>query len=200
MANPLILFPARAAIGQADSAGRVMQTPEFARALADLLIRLGGTDGASITDIMKDLGRRPSTLAQSSSPVNVSGTTEARVLASVNVPANSMGEHGMVRVTTTWSMSNNENNKTVITRFGGEEIARNPVITVSTYQEQRMIQNRGVKRQVFIFGGNSYTGAPIGMLEKDTTKVQKVDIVAQLENASDSMTLEAYTVELIPTV
>lgn len=199
MVNPLILFPARAAIGQADASGRVMQTPEFARALADLLARLGGTNGASITDLMQELARRPSTLAQSATPITLSGSTDVTVLASVKVPANAMGSAGMVRITTTWSVTNNENNKTVITRFGGADIARNAVTTVSSYQEQRLVQNRNPGQQVFMFGGASYTGAPVATLDKDTTKTQTVDIVAQLQIATDAITLEAYTVELIPT-
>lgn len=201
MANPLILFPTRAAIGQVDASGRVMQSPEFARALADLLMRVGGPTGASITDLMKELERRPSTLAQSSSSLSVSGTTSPTVLVSVKVPGNSMGPNGMVRITTTWSVTNNENNKTIIMRFGGSDISNNPVTTVTTYQEQQILYNRSAPdAQIFMFGGFGHTGEAIAKLAKDTRKDQNIDIVAQLSDSADVMTLEAFTVELIPTI
>lgn len=53
---PLNLFPARAPIGRAtDSTGRqidVLMTVEFARALSDLLQRVGGSDGMSSEQII----------------------------------------------------------------------------------------------------------------------------------------------------
>lgn len=51
----LSLFPTRVPIGRAtDGTGKlldVLMTPEFSRALADLLVRVGGPDGASTDDI-----------------------------------------------------------------------------------------------------------------------------------------------------
>lgn len=52
----LNLFPVRAPIGQVtDRTGQtydVMMTPEFARALASLMVRIGGPEGISITEIV----------------------------------------------------------------------------------------------------------------------------------------------------
>lgn len=52
---PISLFPARAAIGrgtlQDGSSVDIFMTIEFARALADVLLRIGGVDGKSTTDI-----------------------------------------------------------------------------------------------------------------------------------------------------
>lgn len=50
----LNLFPARAAIGRADASGAVYMTPEFSRALAGLLARVGGELGTSTTDLEAD--------------------------------------------------------------------------------------------------------------------------------------------------
>lgn len=47
----LNLFPARVFIGKADSNGNVLMTVEFARAMSDLLERVGGTDGMSNNDL-----------------------------------------------------------------------------------------------------------------------------------------------------
>lgn len=55
MPNPLNLFPARVPIGRVtDDAGRsfdVVMTPEFSRALSDLLVRVGGSNGMGNADL-----------------------------------------------------------------------------------------------------------------------------------------------------
>lgn len=55
MPNPLNLFPARVPIGRVvapnGTAVDVLMTPEFSRALTDLLARVGGPNGLSISDI-----------------------------------------------------------------------------------------------------------------------------------------------------
>lgn len=196
--NDLNLFPARVPIGTDSRGGNVLMTREFSKSLSSLQTLLGGTNGLSLTDIRKAIARLPSTLAQSSTPITLAGSIDPKVLAAVTVPAGVMGNSGMVRVTTTWSVTNNENNKTVSTRFGGTEISSNAVTTVSTYQDHQSIQNRGVNAQVFVYGGFSFTGAPIGTLDKNTAKSQLIEIVGQLSDADDVITLEAYTVELIP--
>ncbi len=50
----LNLFPVRSAIGRAQINGQsfdVLMTPEFSRALSDLLVRVGGSDGMNSSDI-----------------------------------------------------------------------------------------------------------------------------------------------------
>lgn len=51
MPTSLNLFPARVAIGRADASGAVYMTTDFSRALADLLVRVGGPNGASVDDL-----------------------------------------------------------------------------------------------------------------------------------------------------
>lgn len=57
MANPLNLFPARVPIGRATGPdGRtvdVLMTPEFARALSDLLDRVGGPSSIGLADLVE---------------------------------------------------------------------------------------------------------------------------------------------------
>lgn len=56
MPTPLNLFPVRAPIGRVtDQTGRsfdVLMTPEFARALADLAVRVGGQSAFSLTELV----------------------------------------------------------------------------------------------------------------------------------------------------
>jgi hypothetical protein len=184
-----------------DDSGVAAQLGVLIGALNDLqvLVMTAPDATARLAEAIKELARRPSTLAQSAIAASVTGTLAATVLATISVPANAMGKNGMLRITTTWSVTNSANNKTIVTRFGATDISSNAVTTVSTYQEQRMIQNRNAANsQVFIFGGFAYTGSPIGTLAKDTTVAQNIDIVAQLSNVGETITLEAYTVELIP--
>lgn len=52
----LNLFPVRVPIGRLDENGQVLMTPEFARALASLLERVGGVDSPSLTTVINQLG------------------------------------------------------------------------------------------------------------------------------------------------
>lgn len=51
MGDTLQLFPARVAIGQVQPDGRVLMTPDFSRAMADLLVRVGGPQGLGTGDL-----------------------------------------------------------------------------------------------------------------------------------------------------
>lgn len=51
MGDTLNLFPQMAAIGRVDAAGNVYMTVEFSRALAALLVRVGGPSGMSTDDL-----------------------------------------------------------------------------------------------------------------------------------------------------
>lgn len=55
MAETLNLFPQRAAIGRVDARGNVYMTDEFTRALAALLVRVGGPNGNDLGDLAVDL-------------------------------------------------------------------------------------------------------------------------------------------------
>lgn len=185
-----------------------MSTPDSGAAMAKLASQLEdltrtvamAPDGMARTaEIVKDLARRPYILAQVGTPTSVTGTLAATVLATVVVPANALGKNGMIRVKTIWSTTNSAYNKTSIIRFGGTDTSANVTTTTSTYKDEQTIQNRNATNsQVFIFGGAAYTGSPIGTMAKDTTVNQNIDIVGQLAVATETMTLEAYTVEVIP--
>lgn len=66
MGDVLNLFPQRAAIGRADASGVVYMTPEFSRALAVLLARVGGPMSVGVSDLVEaveDQGLELATLA-----------------------------------------------------------------------------------------------------------------------------------------
>lgn len=144
----------------------------------------------------------PIVLAQSAVAVSKTGDLVEATLASITIPAGAMGLNGSLRLTTVWSMTNNANIKNVITKWGGTNIATLPCASMATYREQRQINNRNAANSqvsfVSSFGGWSNSGVAIGTFTKDTTQDQALAIAVQLANAADTITLEAYTLELIP--
>lgn len=144
----------------------------------------------------------PIVLAQSGAAVSHTGNTNETTLATVVIPANSMGPNGAVRLTTLWTATNNANGKSVITRFGGQIVASNAPASFATYREQRQIINRNATNsQATYFGsfsGFGTSGAALNTQTIDTTQNVNLVIATQLTNAADTITLEAYTVEIIP--
>lgn len=144
----------------------------------------------------------PIILAQSGAPLSKTGDLNKTTLASVIVPANAMGKNGSIRVTTVWSMTNNANAKNVITQWGGTDIATLACASMATYREQRQITNRNALNSqvafVSAFGGWANSAVAISTQAKDTSQDQTLGIAVQLTNATDTITLESYLVELIP--
>lgn len=67
MANSLNLFPQRAAIGRTDARGNVYMTDEFTRALAALLVRVGGTNGNDLGEVALELATQGNAAAWAAS-------------------------------------------------------------------------------------------------------------------------------------
>lgn len=60
MGDTLNLFPARAAIGRVDGAGNVYMTTEFSRALAGLMVRVGGPVSSNLDDVALEVATEAS--------------------------------------------------------------------------------------------------------------------------------------------
>lgn len=148
-------------------------------------------------------------LGSSGTPVSVTGNTNETQLASIKVPANSMGPNGRLRITTLWSWTNSANNKVTRVRLGGAAgtvFGERTATTTASMQGLTQIVNNGA--------ANAQKGRPIGSLFApygdsagviltsaiDTTVDTTVYISGQLANSGETITLEAYTVELIPGV
>lgn len=144
----------------------------------------------------------PFVVKQSGVAASVTGTLTETVLASITIPANSMGPNGTVRITATWSMTNNANAKVMVTKFGGTAINTSTATTSSTYREMRSVTNRGslTSQTVFpgVFGGFGLSGAAMTTLTKDTAVAQVVQLTGTLANVADTLTLESYLVEVLP--
>lgn len=139
-------------------------------------------------------------LASTAVPVAHPGTVGETVLATVTVPANSMGANGWLRISCSWSHAASAAQKIMRLRFGG--IAGTVYATTSntgSVTSSRMIcdiQNRNAT--------NSQVGAPgTGNIPitwpsstVDTTVDTTIVFAADLNGAAPPITLERYSVEL----
>lgn len=144
----------------------------------------------------------PRIVAQSAVPASVTGTLSETTLATIAIPAGAMGVNGKIRVVSYWSCTNNANGKTVNFRIAGSlfgatgSLANNAsacyqqeIMAVNATNAQKMRQNPAAP-----FG--SSTGG-ISTLAVDMTQAQNITLTAVLTNVGDTVTLEAYTVEIL---
>lgn len=150
-------------------------------------------------------GRGPYTqthtiLAASATSLSGAADTNENTLATILVPAGSMGASGMIRVTTLWSANNSVNNKIFRIKFGGTQFSGRVVSsTTLTFYDQVLISNRTASTQVSnqtngVFGIST---AAVATGTVDTTVNQNVTLTVQKASGADTATLESYLVELI---
>ena len=139
-------------------------------------------------------------LAQSAVAVSLTGTTAETVLASVTVPAQMMGPNGSLRITPIWSVTNNANSKTANVKFGGTIHSSPALASAVSASHEFVIRNRGTLNSQISFSGAPGTNSASANATSsiNTALDQVVQITGQLANASDTLVLEGYTVELIP--
>jgi hypothetical protein len=144
----------------------------------------------------------PRVLAQSAVAASVTGTTTETVLATVPIPAGAIGKNGSLRVTALWRAgANNANVKSVIYRYGGAAITSTGVTSTLTYQDQRVMFNRGAQNsQVTYNGAAGYgAGSSVGTITTavDSSVAQNLTLCVALASATDTVYLEAFLVEVI---
>lgn len=144
-------------------------------------------------------------IAHSAAAMALTGTTAETILASVAIPAGSMGPKGILRITTEWSYTNGANAKTLRTRFGSGiagTIFDVIVPTATAFQRRQCdIKNRSslvaqmAPPSGYVAGFGSTTGAPLtGAV--DTAANQTLALTGQLASSGDTITLESYVVEI----
>lgn len=144
-------------------------------------------------------------LAASAVAASNTGNTAETVLATVSIPAGALGPNGVLRVTSTWSHTNSANAKTPRIRLGGSSgtVICAPVLTTTgSLAIQRTVHNRNAQNSQVMMGAASSntfatsTGAPL-TASIDTSAAQDLVFTGQLANAGETITLEAYLVELL---
>lgn len=131
--------------------------------------------------------------------VSLTGTTAETTLATVNIPARSMGGNGKIRITTMWSFTGT-GAKTSRIRWNGINLQGIAVTSALNARYLCEIENRNsessqVAAQGNFLGLGSGGGAAL-TFSVDTTVDVPIVIQGTLSNSSESITLESYTVEI----
>lgn len=171
---------------------------------ADVAVADGGTGASTARGAAANLGV-PYLLGKSFVSVSGAADTNENTLATITVPANAMGANGAIRVWTLWTVNNNANSKTARVRFGGIGGTQYMVLSLaSTVTQQHVILfgNRNAANSQVGFNSGIATafGITTGAVTTsaiDTTSSTTIVITAQKGTGSDTMTLEAYLVELL---
>lgn len=139
----------------------------------------------------------------------LTGSTAETKLYSVQIPANSLGSHGCVRVRGEWSCTSNANTKTMRANLGtADDVAGSA--TLASHQEttnsnnvfEFVIRNNGATNAQRAGGGGNSGGiggttTGRGTSVFDTTAAIYLLVTGQLANAGDTMTLHGVTVEAL---
>lgn len=144
----------------------------------------------------------PRVLAQSAVQASVTGTTAETTLATILIPAGAIGKNGALRITAVWRAgANNANVKSVIYRYGGVTITSSGVTSALTYQDQRVMFNRGAQNSQVTYNGTAGYGAGSSVnvitTSVDSSVAQNLTLSATLANSTDTVFLEAFLVEVI---
>lgn len=165
-------------------------------------------DGSEIVFVLQDASLVPvpvsalkssSTILQrSGSASSVTGTTGQTTLATIPVPA--LGMNSVLRITTAWTFPNSGNSKTLGIQLGGQTL-RNFIQAGSGAAQENwndMVFNRGATNsQLAVLaissGGNV---SDQNALAVDTSVPTSMTITGQLALGTETLTLQAYCVEL----
>jgi hypothetical protein len=148
----------------------------------------------------------PYVIAQSGAAVSHTGDTNETALATIPIPAGAMGANGALRITTIWSVTNSGNNKTPRIRLGGLAGTAFMALNITanaTLSDQRVIRNRNNEAsQVCVntgspSGGFGLSTAAVTTGAVNTASAQDLVISGQLANSGETITLEAYTIEVM---
>jgi hypothetical protein len=145
----------------------------------------------------------PILLAQSWVAIDTPADTTEDILATITVPANTLGANGSLRIRHYWSFTNNANNKTLRIRYSGAGGAQYfaPVLTTQVSIEgEVIISNRnatnsqmGVSRALTSTGSNNALQGTTSAV--DTTAATTIIFSGQKAVSGDTLRLEGYTVE-----
>lgn len=144
----------------------------------------------------------PLVFAQSAVAVPLTGTTAETVLASVVIPGGLMGPNGAVRVSIVDSHTNNTNLKILKIALAASVLGSVGINTSASGEYSFVVRNRGTQI-VQVSGGINNFGSGVSGNSAVTSTVntavdQTLTITGTLAVGTDTLTLEAYTVEVLP--
>lgn len=145
-------------------------------------------------------------IAASGAAVSHTGDTAETALATVTIPAAVLGANGLVRVHALWGCSSSGNNKTFRARWStisGTIFRTRTQTTDILTSEHLLIQNRNATNSQVATASDANqagwadsTGSPV-TAAIDTTAATTLLLTGQLADAGDSITLQAYLVEVM---
>jgi hypothetical protein len=158
--------------------------------------------GGSITTV----NGVPYTLAQSFVAVTapLSDTSE-QVLATITVPANTLGLNGVLRIHTRWNFTTSANIKSMRVRFSGAAGAQHAAVSAtaatSAILETRIANAGSTSAQVghtmLVSNGTASPGVGGAAGVVDTTAATTIVISGEKALGSETLTLTAYMVEVV---
>jgi len=116
-----------------------------------------------------------------------------------------MGANGMLRIWTLWTMTSSANSKTMKTHFGGvggpAYMNLSGFASTSAFQGVTMIRNRNSQSSQIGYTPGASSGLSSNASSnltssQDTSTSQDIVITGQKASSGETLTLEAYTVEL----
>jgi hypothetical protein len=172
---------------------------------ADISVADGGSGASNAPDACKNFGV-PYILDHSAVSISCPNDLLEHALKTITIPAHAIGANGFLVLKTMWSWTNSANIKTAKIKLGGmsgAEFMNIAVTTSSTFQTQTHIYNAGAENAQKGWLKNSpicFTTAGSAMASGaiDTAVSQDLVITGQKASASESLTLEQYTVIVFP--
>lgn len=145
-------------------------------------------------------------LASSAAQVASTNTTSEEVLATIAVPANSLGANGFLVIDVTWVTTNSANNKIHRVRFGaagagtgGTSYSGLTVTAVVGNRQLAMISNRNATNSQIGGPGSTAYGSTTSAMPSssvDTTAAAEIAITSQKATGTETNAIERYVVWL----
>jgi hypothetical protein len=149
------------------------------------------------------LSRAPSVIIAGQSAVasSVTGTLVETTLATIVIPAGTIGPNGQVEIICGWSYPNSANAKTLQVKFGGTAYSYLVLATSAGFRSFTCLANRNnAASQVGISAANGFgtsSAAPVTS-SVNTNGDVTILLTAQLANTGETITLEHYIVKVTP--
>ena len=131
----------------------------------------------------------PTILYNLATPIVLTGTTAPTTLLTITIPAALMGLIGRLNMLSFFSLTNNANSKTLRAGIGGNQIAVQGAASLAATGFNFWLLN--------LNSATAQRNNSSALFAIDTTASMDLIITGQLANASDSMTLNTLSLELI---
>lgn len=142
----------------------------------------------------------PSVIAQSGAAVALTGSTSETTLATIPIPAGALRQHGRIRLWAATSTTNNANAKTLKVKLNGNVVGGSLALASTASQSLEVDVVNGRVPNSNYGNVSASIGATVSnqgaALTVDTTQAMTVTITGQLGTGTDTLTLQAYSLEI----